>query len=237
MKFLSPLFFCCLLLAGALAQAHPQLIIATASEMEDNPSYEEMKDFLKEVFKDINIAVEYRTFPLKRGSILADSGKVDGELLRGKSTLQDHANLIKTSFPVIVAPGKIVSMKKNRSFNDKYLEKFKGACLRGNDEIISEARKLNMKMDLASSTPQLISMLLSERVDYIIGFADVIYHMAGKREDLVISKRDFSQVHYHFFLNKKHVELMPSIEKSLKTRIKGNMAKYKHIPALLNKNP
>jgi len=90
-----------LLVAGKFANAVPQtpILVFAGTEDIDHSQGVWLEMIYREAVRRIGFQLEYRVYPAKRASALADSGAVDGEIHRVMSYGTDHPNLILVPAP------------------------------------------------------------------------------------------------------------------------------------------
>jgi len=96
---------------GVVSAQH--LVIATSQ----GTSVEIPSKAITEAYKRIGITIEIQRFPVERSLQMANSGEVDGELIRRGRIEQSYPNLLRV--PVAIVTGEIVVVTKNRKFEVK----------------------------------------------------------------------------------------------------------------------
>lgn len=93
------LFFLLLLIVNPL-NAQKIFTMAFKNEPSKDPQYKFYERIYTEAFKELGYKFEYKIFPSKRASLLANSGKIDGEPQRIYSYVKKYENLIRVEEPI-----------------------------------------------------------------------------------------------------------------------------------------
>jgi ABC-type amino acid transport substrate-binding protein len=134
---------------------------------------------------------------------------------------------------------RVVSLKNNKKFNEAKLATFSGAIVLNNSSLQSEVVKRTLQViEVNVGYPELVKMLISERVDYIIMPEEILAGILDQDKKLAnslsMSNNVFIRTPLYFSLNKKHKALMPKIEKSLSKALQGDLRRYRYIHNSLN---
>ena len=123
---------------------------------------------ISEAYERSGVTISFKAYPVKRGNSIANSGIVDGVMLRQEGIEEEFPNLVK--IPVVIKNDEIVAVGKN---NTIFPDKFSGhlpypiGCLRG----FNAARALlndKQKVVLVDTVEQLYRLLDMGRVEIII---------------------------------------------------------------------
>ena len=237
------IFALCIFLVSfvSLLASAQTLSLVAATGFDKVAAYQEVIEFVSDILTDAGFKVKLVEVPRKRGAFAVDSGEFDALPIRGLDDAKDLPNLIVTSFPLGYTIFRVVSLSSHPKFSESKLQDFSGAIVLNNASLQAEAKRRQLKMnEVNASYPDLVKMLSSKRVEYIImpeEFIDSILDQNTALKNLLrISKNTFVKTPLYFSMNKKHQALMPKIEKSLRKALQGDLSRYKYIRKSLNKN-
>jgi ABC-type amino acid transport substrate-binding protein len=231
------LFFAILFLSlNSFAQT---LSLVVVRDYETIAAYKEVVDFVKLAIEDTGIKVKVVEVPRKRGAVSVDSGEYDALPIRGPEDAKSLPNIIISSFPVVFTNFRIVSLKNNKKFSEAKLKTFSGVMALNNSSLQSEVEKRELQViGLNVGYPELVKMLISGRVDYILMPEEILAGILDQDKTLAkslnMSSNVFTRTPLYFSMNKKHKDLMPKIEKSLAKALQGDLSRYKYIRNSLN---
>lgn len=182
---------------------------------------------LKEAYKRLNIEIEYKTFPAKRSLHESNEGKADGEQRRVAGIEKEFPNLIRISTPIAYTHAMAFTKKNGPSINKwADLSELSVGYIKGS--VNSEKMIKSKVKESVKNGEQLFMKLDAGRNDVII------YPQIGeciiKRLNLKNIKSTSIQktVLYHY-LNKKHQDIIPRVEKVLKELSKEGFIQKSYI--------
>lgn len=215
------------------------LSLVVVNGYESVAAYKEVVDFVRLAIEDTGIKVNIVEVPRKRGVVSIDSGEYDALPIRGIDDAKSLPNIITSSFPVAFTNFRVVFLKNNKKFNEAKLATFSGAIVLNNASLQSEVARRGLQViEVNVGYPELVKMLISERVDYIVMPEEIFAGILDQDKSLAISfsmsSNVFIRTPLYFSMNKKHKTLMPKIEKSLARALQGDLHSYKYIHNSLN---
>lgn len=86
--------------APALAQAPASVVLGTARP-DDNFVGRFLNRIFIEAFRRLDVPLEIRVAPTSRLSVMADTGEIDGELVRARAYGDAYPNLVRVEAPVV----------------------------------------------------------------------------------------------------------------------------------------
>lgn len=169
---------------------------------------------LREIYKQMGYEIEVRQFPAERALVMANSGKVDGEVARLKIIQEKYKNLVIIPIPLYYSQGAIFTKKLNISIPGyESLKPYEVICLRGYKDAEKQLNKYGVKYTLVNSYSQIFLSLDSERFE--LGIASrldglKIIKELGLKEIKILESSLRINPTYHF-IHKKHKHLVPQI--------------------------
>ncbi|MGS2721666.1 substrate-binding periplasmic protein [Paraglaciecola aestuariivivens] len=185
-----------------------------------------LTDVIQAALKPYSIEAQVEEMAGSRIILLVNSGQIDGDLSRVANFHEvnnhDSQNYLIVKEPVALTHLVVVSLKSKKlpqplnwhSINQG-LPRI--AYLRGSKTIRKHTLEQN-RVPIASNQ-QILEMLLKERVDYAIMFESVATNLLAQSEftqQLSIYSPPLSSFNLYIYLNKKHADLVPLLELSLK---------------------
>jgi len=171
---------------------------------------------LEEAYKKLNIEIDIIALPGERALRTSNSGKVDGELFRIANIEKRYKNLVVVPTPINVLQG-IAFTKNLRPSIEGWdsLKPFKIGIQVG----IKFAERGTQEMNpiLVDTNEQLFKMLDNERLDIIIAaMANGLKTMHKlKLESIHPIQPPIQEYPLYHYLHKKHLSLVPQIDKVL----------------------
>lgn len=179
-------------------------------------------------WKKINVEFNVIELPALRSLIEANTGKVDIDSTRiFNLDLSEYRNLIKIKEPIFTwnlivytTKNKVEPIKDWNYFQNKQSQ----VCyLRGYKAIEQKMREKNFYFTSVNSIEQCIELIKLKRIDYIlsadsnpvVSAINAIEEKTGYTPTL-IEVGVLERFDYHPYINKKHVLLIPKIEKAIK---------------------
>lgn len=216
------------------------LTISQDEAYAESEVYSQIRNFVLDSLSAEGIKLNILSLPLERANILSSQGEIDGQLARVADVQKAHPKLRSTKLPYVFVDVKILYLKSQENFEEKNLQKYRGAGLLNNQAVSAAVAAEKLKFTQVSEIKQVLTMLQSKRVDYVIMPDLVVREMMKQdpklKDKVKISQRVFVQFPLHFILNEKRVELFPRIKKALREGIRKNRGKYPLIRDYLNTN-
>ena len=184
------------------------------------------KQLLKEVYKKLNLQVSFVYLPGERSLALSNSGDLDGEVARQAGIEKNYPNLIRVNVPLQTVT--LFAYSKNPAItvtDSQSLKPYRIGYLRGVKAI--EKQFADFHLEAVTTIEQAFTMLAHNRVDIVISGDE-----AGAIGNLPLAEMEIKKlmpaVHqfsiYHY-LNKKHQDLIPALERILAEEIEQNRVK------------
>jgi polar amino acid transport system substrate-binding protein len=218
------LFTSALLIAIFALASAPSYAGSTKSDLRlavinDVPSTQLAIRILNAAYEKLGIRIETSVFPSRRALLMADQGRVDGDLFRVEEVASQYPNLIQVPYPLM--QGRllaIVSAPHEDHFPNVVGRPLVAAVRRG--VIIAEttAKELGMKPILANSYRQMKNLLEQGRVDVML-LSDIEgLSPASNSEwnDLVILSDPVTRFYLYHYLHRHHSELAIPLAKALR---------------------
>ncbi|MDG0816838.1 substrate-binding periplasmic protein [Bdellovibrio svalbardensis] len=201
---------------------------------------QELEDFFVQSLKREGITVSFTPLPLGRSSSLVSKGTLDGELIRSELVAQNYPNIIISSKPLGFIEYHILYKIKNTTINEDQLNKSRGLVILNTLTVKEDLKRRDLGAEEISSIEQGLQMLKSGRADYLILPDPIIASLKISSPktfvDVRIGKQYFQKVPLYFCLNKKHLELLPKIEKALSKSLQEKSKEYKLLYDFFNPN-
>ena len=175
----------------------------------DSPVYAISREVLREAYKKIGMVLLFKNIPQRRGIILANEGKLDGELMRIKGIEKKFKNLVMVDAPIqtlkMVATtkkSKVFKVEGVQSILDKRIGLIKGIIIA---EKISKSAKERL---FVGHQNKVLEILKKDRVDAILTSEVMIKGMLKKDPDAAFIKvieEPVHRFHLYHYLHKKNV--------------------------------
>tara|TARA_R110000737_G_scaffold70420_2_gene98887 strand:+ start:1416 stop:2339 length:924 start_codon:yes stop_codon:yes gene_type:complete len=234
-----PLFLCFISL---LTSAEDKLVFATHTKP---PLSLYFKEVIQKALSPYSIEIEVIEMPGSRVISLVNSGQVDGDLCRvlNFKNVSDSntSNYLLVNEPIALTEIVMITLAHIAAphpMNWDTINQGKVAFLRGSKTI---RKQLNSESRVAvSSSKQVLEMVANKRVDSAVMFASVAKNLLKQypelKDNLVIQRPAVMSFQLFTYLNKKHAQLLPKLEFSLKQLKKNGFLahaanKYQIIPA------
>ncbi|MCC4269401.1 hypothetical protein LL254_01605 [Marinobacter nauticus] len=216
--------FCAGILAG-LSQLPAAL---TASErpdevriavIDDVPSTTAAVQILKTAYQRLEINMTTLVAPSRRALLMADSGKLDGDLFRIETVADGYPNLVRVDFPLL--KGKLHVVVRNREIQElpesHADDPLKVAVRRGIIIAENTAKALGMEPIHAESYEQVRTLLEMRRVDlaFVASIAGITPLVNPDWHHLHILPEPVASFTLHHYLNRHHVELAEELAEVL----------------------
>lgn len=243
---LSTLFFIFEIKAEETYRLPKTIVMVTGLNEETSVTGRWLSLVYTEAFGRLGITLIYKTYPLKRCSLLSDSGDVDGDLWRNPTYGEVHPNLIRVEgqgpSAAFIAYATNPNIKELNGWESLIGTEYRVDYLRGTkrmDELLPDLIN-NEQIDIVNKIEHGLTKLTLGRTDIFLGnelmvnemlktdaFKNLGIHQVG------VIERVFS----HAFLHKKHKDLEPELSAILiKMREEGLFDTFKKM-ALKNQSP
>ncbi len=217
-------------------QASAQKLILSTFDYE-SPIMEGVATLMQGLYEAEGLSFEVRRLPGRRSLMEANSGRVDGELVRIALPRSEFPHLVPVPEPLLTihvgAWGFHPGISRVKSWND--LKGMRVAALRG--MLLAEAN-LDGEVIWSSTVRSLFGMLDRQRVDAII-LPDEIVAMAVRRQGVMPGEMyrsatlaSFDVYHY---LNERHAALAERLAKRIR-ELKSTGEWQKRLEGLLDVN-
>ncbi|CAM3854365.1 hypothetical protein VA7868_00090 [Vibrio aerogenes CECT 7868] len=190
-------------------------------EAPDTRQSDMMTRLYQDLFRRLGIAVEIESLPMKRASMQANSGKIDGEAARIASYGKIHTHMRRVDFPV----AQVIFVAYARKSDQMISEDGWDALVKGNYRIgylrgiLFSERMLHDKI-----SPVLLSQAKSVRqglLKVLYGRTDLFIHTRGdylekeKMNDRLVEASVVQTVPLYMYVHQSHQALIPKIEQAL----------------------
>ncbi|SHO55713.1 substrate-binding periplasmic protein [Vibrio quintilis] len=183
-----------------------------------------------ELFTRLGITVNVQPFPMKRASVQADDGKIDGEAIRIRNYSQMHPNLRLIDFPVV----QVVFVAYARRSHQIRLEDGWDSLI-DSDYMVGYRRGIVYseqilkkhinpeRLNESKSAEQGLLKLIHGRIDlFVYPLGHFVSHQDLQESTEVVSVLE--TVPLYLYVHKRHEALIPDIEQSLiDMRAEGRM--------------
>jgi len=179
---------------------------------------------LTEAFKQHNIEFNAEHFPSLRALQVSNSGMLDGELHRVSNfheiTKNQYSNLLKIDCKLLSVHLNAFAKEKFVINNSADLQHYSLAYMRGRKDVnkLLKQQKTQQRIYKVNTELQAFQMLAADRVDIVISesyLGNRIIH-ADPKFNSITEIKHLLTTDIHSYIHKKHQELLPSIEKTLK---------------------
>lgn len=175
---------------------------------------------LKQAYATLGCEVSIRFYSAEDALRASNAGLADGELQRVDGLSSKYDKLIQIDIPINYIQGAVFSLEEEVKISNWHeLRPFRIGIVKG--IVFSERGTRNMNRTMVETYPELIELLLDDKVDFIIapminGLTEIQKGRASGRVKLngVVE----SMLLYHY-LHKSHEDLVPEIERVLKTML------------------
>ncbi len=216
--------FCAGILAG-LSQLPAALAASERPDevriavIDDVPSTTAAVQILETAYQRLDINMTTLVAPSRRALLMADSGKLDGDLFRIETVADGYPNLVRVGFPLL--KGKLHVVVRNREIQElpesHADDPLKVAVRRG--VIIAEntAKALGMEPIHAESYEQVRTLLEMRRVDlaFVASIEGITPLVNSEWHHLHILPEPVASFTLHHYLNRHHVELAEELAEVL----------------------
>jgi len=178
----------------------------------------------REAFRRLGVDFEYRHYPAKRASLMADEGRVDGELARIYSYGQKHPELIRveealfsTRFVAVASTPEIKLDGWESLRGTTYRVEYVRGHQRAHDKLIEVVKPA--QLSAISSWRQGLKKLILGRTDVFVDSEFVINNLLKQEEFqsanlMVVGVME--EISLHAYLHKRHAPLAAQLSAILK---------------------
>lgn len=214
-KFYVVLF---LLLIFQVQLSYTQTTLKIA-RIENHPDQYVGGEILKEVYKRLNIQVEFVDLPALRCLQESSTGNLDGEVHRNINVQNQYPDLIMVKPAINYIEPSVFSFDSSIMVKDwDSIKDYSITIVRGVGS--SEDGTKGMKNVTAVTQPeQMFNMLDKNRATIAIcdAFSGLVLLKEMKLENKIfLIKPPLQRIYIYHFLNKKNIDLVPKVEKVLK---------------------
>lgn len=174
-------------------------------------------DALTSAYKKINKNISFLTLPNKRGLRMANTGEIDGEMLRVEGLELTHPNLIKIPVPICALESILIANERVKAKKFEDLNKYRLGITIGYVDQENLVRKYQLNATKVIKNNILIDMLLRDRVDVIFltkREAKQIIDNSPKIQLKILEGFNRKMFLYHY-LHKQHKNLVPLVTQAL----------------------
>lgn len=215
-----PILFLFVFSLSAIAEG--KLVFATHT---GPPLSDYLEEVIREALKPYSIEVEVIDLPGSRVIVQVNSGRIDGDLARVEdfNSISDFAtaNYLRISEPLVLAEIAMITLAENKLNLQptwKSINQGSVAFLRGSKTIRKYLREYN-RVSLNDNL-QLLELVKNKRVDSAVMFGVIAEHLLKQNPELnqvlKIHQPPVMSFHLFTYLHKKHAELVPKLEHSLR---------------------
>lgn len=178
-----------------------------------HPKIDSLNILLADVYQQLGFKVEFIPVPSRRGLSLVNDGIVDGDSIRVQNNIKNYKNILIVK-PSLLHIYIVLVCQKGIPCAENVLKDNKSQVMlgRGAREIINEKGYsatfvLNEKQDI------ILELLRANRFHYALYNVNASYQKELQQEfNLVV----IASPKYFHVINKKHLKMLPAIEKKLK---------------------
>lgn len=203
-------------------QTLPRLVLSTLNPL-DSPSVQVQIRLYTEALRRLGRTLEVVSLPPARGSAMADSGEIDGELTRGSLYGKDHPNLVMVEEPSLVT--EFIALTKNRTLKLDGWDSLTGTGLRVEYLLGAPLMKERLEprvppglLSSITSSEQGLKKLESGRTDVYIDVEASIAPLldtAEARGAGIVKAGTMERVAVHAYLHKKNALLARDLARVL----------------------
>ena len=211
------IFILTLIISMSFSQSK-ELIIVYPSDRTLDPGISLMQKVVKEVYKRLNIEIEFKRVHATRSLIMANSGKADAELIRTKMIEKKFKDLIRVNFPIDKIRFRALSL--NPQISDVTINELmnKPLAFKRGFLVLEKIFKNNKLVNRITNSEQIYKMLLTKRVDFGIVLTRASHRpvMKDAYKKIRIINTNIPDVNLYHYVNRKHKRLVPKMLEVLK---------------------
>ena len=174
--------------------------------------------FLKEALSRIGYGLKVTVLPAERSLLMADSGEVDGELLRTRGIENQYPDLVRVSESVVDIEFVVFSHQPTGEIKNWESLKGRTVAMVTGMKIIEENMPQTALVTNVKNGKQLFELLKKRRVEYAV-FSRHIGEDFLKRSGIAgisAGQSTLSSVPTYTYLNKKHQHMAEKLANSLR---------------------
>lgn len=199
---------------GSLLQAQ-SMKIAIPDDTSTSDAYS--IEVINDAYRRIGITVEFHQYPVKRANFNANSGIVDGVLLRREGLERDFPNLVR--IPVVIKRDDVVAVINDESIKLNgwaSLSPYKVGCLHGFDSAIQNLSPAQTVVTV-NSAEMLYNMLELGRIEIIVDARTRALQMMDVLDlnDYIIVEPPLLSVSLYHYINTNRQNLVIPLTKAL----------------------
>lgn len=201
-----------------------KITFAFSSDPATSAQFKFFEMLYKEAFTRLDYEFSYQVLPMKRCSVMANSGKVDGEPKRYSDYAKTYTNLIRVEEPIFVT--NVYAFAKDKDFTIKSWDDVKGTSLYV-DYVIGALQTEQALIERVK--PKYLTGLKSviqglERLN--VGRSDVFIDLEVRTKPYLLTAKfkhsdirivgNLSSHNSYAYLHKRHSELAPKLAKAIR---------------------
>ena len=176
---------------------------------------------LTNAYKNLNYDINFLTLPSKRSLKEANSGNVDGEMLRAIGVEKRYPNLIHVPIVLCSVESVLLANKAVTINSLADLKNYRIGITTGYVDQENIARKYNLNVMRAAKDEILQIMLLRDRVDIIFSTEQKAHTLLQKYQDnekynIYKVKTLNRKIDLYHYIHKKHQAILPMLTEELK---------------------
>lgn len=179
------------------------------ASIEKTPITRLAERLLSRAYDQLGYTINVRYMPSRRALVMANSGRVDGELFRVAGVERAFPNLIAVPYPLIRGRLMVVTLDQNLTdWSPALLARSVVGVRRG--IIVAERAADGMQTILFNDFEQMLELLKAGRIDVgLVSEVEGVSSMtAAQQAQVTILKRPLSAYTLYHYLNHKHRELV-----------------------------
>lgn len=183
---------------------------------------------LTSAYKKLNYDIKFLTLPSKRSLKEANTGNVDGEMLRAIGVEKRYPNLIRIPIVICSVESVLLANKAVKISSLADLKNYRIGITTGYVDQENIARKYNLNVMRAAKDEILQIMLLRDRVDIIFSTEQKAHTLLKKYKDsekynIHKVKTLNRKIDLYHYIHKKHQALLSELTRELNILIKNGL--------------
>ena len=178
------------------------------------PGIEPYIDLISSVYQELGINTSIVATPNLRGLVLLNEGQTDADVIRLKPTILNYPNTLLVE-PALVVGKLVLVCQRPLLCDSSVLQDSEQAVLIADNirPLLREFAPLSRFISVSTGA-MILDMLKADRASYGIFLVDQKTPGSPKLQVSILS-----EVPLHHVLNKKHVEMLPSIQHILRQKL------------------